>query len=81
MGCYFNIYSFGSSFEHIFPKSVEYSEKNLEEALKKVESMQANLGGTEILKPLTHILSQTCISNQPRQVFVFTDGEVSTPKK
>ncbi|XP_062242182.1 von Willebrand factor A domain-containing protein 5A-like [Platichthys flesus] len=81
MGCYFNIYSFGSSFEHIFPKSVEYSEKNLEDALKKVEAMQANLGGTEILKPLTHILSQTCISNQPRQVFVFTDGEVSNTKE
>ncbi|CAB1445632.1 unnamed protein product [Pleuronectes platessa] len=43
--------------------------------------MQANLGGTEILKPLTHILSQTCISNQPRQVFVFTDGEVSNTKE
>ncbi|XP_060929227.1 von Willebrand factor A domain-containing protein 5A-like [Limanda limanda] len=81
MGCYFNIYSFGSSFEHIFPKSVEYSEKTLEEALKKVESMQANLGGTEILKPLSNILSQTCISNQPRQVFVFTDGEVSNTKE
>ncbi|XP_060929298.1 von Willebrand factor A domain-containing protein 5A-like isoform X2 [Limanda limanda] len=81
MGCYFNIYSFGSIFEHIFPKSVEYSEKTLEEALKKVASMQANLGGTEILKPLTHILSQTCISNQPRQVFVFTDGEVFNTKE
>ncbi|XP_034460742.1 von Willebrand factor A domain-containing protein 5A-like [Hippoglossus hippoglossus] len=81
MGCYFNIYSFGSSFEHIFPKSVKYSEQNLEEALKKVESMQANLGGTEILKPLTHIFSQPCISNQPRQVFVFTDGEVSNTKE
>nr|XP_019950466.1 PREDICTED: von Willebrand factor A domain-containing protein 5A-like [Paralichthys olivaceus] len=34
MGCYFNIYSFGSSFQHIFPKSVEYSEKSLEKALK-----------------------------------------------
>ncbi|XP_060929254.1 von Willebrand factor A domain-containing protein 5A-like [Limanda limanda] len=81
MGCYFNIYSFGSSFEYIFPKSVEYSEKTLEEALKKVEAMQANLGGTEILKPLTHILSETCICNQPRQVFVFTDGEVSNTKE
>ncbi|XP_078102755.1 von Willebrand factor A domain-containing protein 5A-like [Sander vitreus] len=33
MGCYFNIYSFGSSYEHIFPKSVEYNEKTMEEAL------------------------------------------------
>ncbi|TKS81319.1 von Willebrand factor A domain-containing protein 5A [Collichthys lucidus] len=37
MGCYFNIYSFGSSYEHIFPESVEYSQKTMEEALKKVE--------------------------------------------
>ncbi|XP_058490757.1 von Willebrand factor A domain-containing protein 5A-like isoform X3 [Solea solea] len=80
MGCYFNIFSFGSSFEHIFPNSVEYSESTMAEALKKVEAMEANLGGTEILKPLKHIYSQPCIPSQPRQVFVFTDGEVSNTK-
>uniref|UniRef100_A0A1A8MT32 von Willebrand factor A domain containing 5A n=1 Tax=Nothobranchius pienaari TaxID=704102 RepID=A0A1A8MT32_9TELE len=67
MGCYFNIYSFGSSFEHIFPKSVEYNEKTMEEAVKKVEVMDSNLGGTEILQPLQHIYSQPCIPKQPRQ--------------
>ncbi|XP_011481214.1 von Willebrand factor A domain-containing protein 5A isoform X5 [Oryzias latipes] len=81
MGCYFNIYGFGSRYDHIFPKSVEYSEKSMEEALKKVEVMQADLGGTEILQPLQHIYSQPCISNQPRQLFVFTDGEVGNTKE
>ncbi|RVE64487.1 hypothetical protein OJAV_G00126350 [Oryzias javanicus] len=81
MGCYFNIYGFGSRFDHVFPKSVEYSEKSMEEALKKVEGMQANLGGTEILQPLKHIYSQPSISNQPRQLFVFTDGEVWNTKE
>ncbi|XP_047248178.1 von Willebrand factor A domain-containing protein 5A-like [Girardinichthys multiradiatus] len=81
MGCYFNIYSFGSTFEHIFPTSVEYNEKTMEEALKKVEKMEANLGGTEILRPLEHIYSQPCIPNQPRQLFVFTDGEVGNTKE
>ncbi|XP_069390572.1 von Willebrand factor A domain-containing protein 5A-like isoform X4 [Paralichthys olivaceus] len=81
MGCYFNIYSFGSSFQHIFPKSVEYSEKSLEEALKTVQAMQADLGGTEIIEPLKHIYSQPCIPNQPRQLFVFTDGEVCNTKE
>ncbi|XP_028274817.1 von Willebrand factor A domain-containing protein 5A-like isoform X4 [Parambassis ranga] len=81
MGCYFNIYSFGSSFEHIFPKSVEYSQQTMEEALKKVEEMNANFGGTEILMPLRHIYSQPCIPNQPRQLFVFTDGEVGNTKE
>ncbi|XP_030601326.1 von Willebrand factor A domain-containing protein 5A-like [Archocentrus centrarchus] len=81
MGCYFNIYSFGSSYEHIFPKSVEYSQQTMKEALKKVEQMEANLGGTEILQPLKHIYSQPCIPNQPRQLFVFTDGEVGNTKE
>ncbi|XP_041660318.1 von Willebrand factor A domain-containing protein 5A-like isoform X3 [Cheilinus undulatus] len=81
LGCYFNIYSFGSSYEHIFPKSVEYSQKTMEEALKKVGEMEANLAGTEILRPLQHIYSQPCIQNQPRQLFVFTDGEVGNTKE
>ncbi|XP_076748323.1 von Willebrand factor A domain-containing protein 5A isoform X2 [Maylandia zebra] len=81
MGCYFNIYSFGSSYEHIFPKSVEYGEKTMEEALKKVEQMKADLGGTEILESLKHIYSQPCIPTQPRQLFVFTDGEVGNTKE
>ncbi|KAK9520575.1 hypothetical protein VZT92_020451 [Zoarces viviparus] len=81
LGCYFNIYSFGSSYEHIFPKSVEYNQKTMEEALKKVDKMEADLGGTEILEPLKHIYSQPCIPNQPRQLFVFTDGEVGNTKE
>uniref|UniRef100_A0A672HY99 VIT domain-containing protein n=1 Tax=Salarias fasciatus TaxID=181472 RepID=A0A672HY99_SALFA len=81
MGCYFNIYSFGSSFEHIFPKSVEYSQQTMEEALKIVGTMAANLGGTEILKPLKHIYEQPCIPSQPRQLFVFTDGAVGNTKE
>ncbi|KAM9359162.1 von Willebrand factor A domain-containing protein 5A-like [Symphorus nematophorus] len=81
MSCYFNIYSFGNSYEHIFPKSVEYSQKTVEEALKKVEEMDANLEGTEILEALHHIYSQPCICNQPRQLFVFTDGELSNTKE
>ncbi|KAM3616930.1 uncharacterized protein V6R79_026323 [Siganus canaliculatus] len=81
MGCFFNIYSFGSSYEHIFLKSVEYSQTTMEEALKTVQNMRANLGGTEILTPLKHIYSQPCIPNQPRQLFVFTDGEVGNTKE
>ncbi|XP_029941578.1 von Willebrand factor A domain-containing protein 5A-like [Salarias fasciatus] len=66
MGCYFNIYSFGSSYEHIFPKSVEYSQQTMEEALKRVGTMEADLEGTEILEPLRHIYEQPCIPNAPR---------------
>ncbi|XP_072528454.1 von Willebrand factor A domain-containing protein 5A-like isoform X2 [Salminus brasiliensis] len=80
MGCYFNIYSFGSHYESVFPKSVEYTEETMDQAVKKVKEMQSDMGGTEILEPLKHIYSQQCIPNHPRQVFIFTDGEVGNTK-
>jgi hypothetical protein len=49
-------------------KSVEYSQKTMDEALQKVKEMRADLGGTEILQPLKHIYSQPCLPDQPRQV-------------
>ncbi|XP_058622849.1 von Willebrand factor A domain-containing protein 5A-like [Onychostoma macrolepis] len=81
MGCYFNIYGFGSRFECFFPQSVVYSEVTMEAALRRVKCMNADMGGTEILWPLKHIYSQPCYPDHPRQLFVFTDGEVWNTKK
>ncbi|XP_054568412.1 von Willebrand factor A domain-containing protein 5A isoform X2 [Eptesicus fuscus] len=77
LGCYFNIYGFGSTFEAFFPESVKYTQDTMEEALKRVKSMDADLGGTEILAPLKAIYSRASIPGHPLQLFVFTDGEVS----
>ncbi|MED6246754.1 hypothetical protein ATANTOWER_023014 [Ataeniobius toweri] len=52
----------------------------MEDALKKVEKMEADLGGTEILEPLKDIYSKQSIPSHPRQLFVFTDGEVGNTK-
>uniref|UniRef100_A0A3B4DFX3 VIT domain-containing protein n=1 Tax=Pygocentrus nattereri TaxID=42514 RepID=A0A3B4DFX3_PYGNA len=81
LGCYFNIYGFGSNYESYFPKSVEYTQETMDQAVKRVKEMEANMGGTEILQPLKHIYSQQCIPKQPRQVFMFTDGEVWNTKE
>ncbi|XP_051771656.1 von Willebrand factor A domain-containing protein 5A isoform X2 [Ctenopharyngodon idella] len=81
MGCYFNIYGFGSHFEPFFPQSVVYSEDTMEEALNRVKNMKADMGGTEILQPLKHIYSQPCYPDHPRQLFIFTDGEVWNTKE
>ncbi|XP_036072145.1 von Willebrand factor A domain-containing protein 5A [Oryzias melastigma] len=80
-GSYFNIYGFGSRFSQIFLNSVEYSEESMEEALKKVRLMLADLGGTDILQPLKYIYSQPFISNLPRQLFILTDGKVENPNE
>ncbi|XP_058623863.1 von Willebrand factor A domain-containing protein 5A-like isoform X4 [Onychostoma macrolepis] len=80
VGCYFNIYGFGSDFESFFTQSVEYNQDTMDQALKRVKEMRADMGGTEILQPLKHIYSQPCYPDHPRQLFVFTDGEVGNTK-
>ncbi|XP_060743532.1 von Willebrand factor A domain-containing protein 5A-like isoform X3 [Tachysurus vachellii] len=80
MDCYFNIYGFGSHYSSFFPQSVQYNQDTMEQAVQKVKEMQADMGGTEILPALEHIYKQPCISNHPRQLFIFTDGEVGNTK-
>uniref|UniRef100_A0A670JIJ7 von Willebrand factor A domain containing 5A n=1 Tax=Podarcis muralis TaxID=64176 RepID=A0A670JIJ7_PODMU len=73
LGCYFNIYAFGSSYYSFYRKSVKYTQQTMLESLRGVLDLQANLGGTEILQPLKLTLYTPIFL----QVFVFTDGEVS----
>ncbi|KAK3729137.1 hypothetical protein QZH41_005821 [Actinostola sp. cb2023] len=75
-GCYFNVIGFGSSFEKLFPKSESYDDSSLNRACSHGESMEADLGGTEILAPLQDVFSQPLIKGYPRQVFLLTDGGV-----
>ncbi|XP_040277163.1 von Willebrand factor A domain-containing protein 5A-like isoform X2 [Bufo bufo] len=81
LGCYFNIYGFGSQFESFFPESVEYTQQSMHDAVEKVNQMQADLGGTEILEPLKKIYETAGRPDHPRQVFIFTDGEVGNTKE
>ncbi|XP_059807553.1 von Willebrand factor A domain-containing protein 5A-like isoform X2 [Hypanus sabinus] len=81
MGCFFNIYGFGSHFTSFFPKSVEYNQTSMQEALSQLKEIDADMGGTEILQPLSAIYTTPCVPGHPRQLFVFTDGEVSNTKQ
>ncbi|XP_049986450.1 von Willebrand factor A domain-containing protein 5A-like isoform X1 [Alexandromys fortis] len=76
MGCYFNIYGFGSFYEKFFPESVKYTQETMKEAVQRVKDLKADLGGTEILRPLCDIYKAPSILGHPLQLFVFTDGEV-----
>ncbi|KJE94062.1 von Willebrand domain-containing protein [Capsaspora owczarzaki ATCC 30864] len=73
----FNIVGFGDSYQTLFPEAVGYSQANLNTALKHVSTMDANLGGTELLAPLRAIERMKTRADFPRQVFVLTDGQVS----
>ncbi|KAJ5072393.1 von willebrand factor a domain-containing protein 5a [Anaeramoeba ignava] len=75
--CLFNVIGFGSNYEILFKDgSVKYNNKNLKIAKEKNEILDANLGGTELLAPLRHILSKPPLKDYPRLVFVLTDGAV-----
>nr|XP_033779830.1 von Willebrand factor A domain-containing protein 5A isoform X2 [Geotrypetes seraphini] len=80
LGCYFNIFSFGSTYDSFFPESVEYTQQTMDSALEKVKAMSDDLGGTEILAPLKHIYDTAGKPGHPRQLFLFTDGEVGNTK-
>ena len=76
-GNYFNIIGFGSSYKTLFKDTVPYDKQHLEKAIKHAETMEADLGGTELLTPLKYIFGTKPRSGYARQVFVLTDGSVS----
>jgi len=76
-GCLFNILGFGTRFQALFIQSQPYDDTTLAEATKHVEGLEADLGGTEILPALQHVLDAERRPGLPRQLFVLTDGEVS----
>jgi Mg-chelatase subunit ChlD len=76
-GCKFNIVGFGSSFEALFPSSRSYDDASLRAASAHVGSLQADLGGTEILEPLRFALESPRDHGLTRQIVVLTDGQVT----
>jgi Ca-activated chloride channel family protein len=73
----FNVIGFGSSTEKLFETSVAYSQETLDTAAQKIGDWGADLGGTELLQPLTLALAESSNSELPRQVMLLTDGQVS----
>lgn len=80
-GCYFNVVGFGSSYKTLFKNSQLYNDENLKKATDLAETMQADLGGTEILRPLQWVFSQPLVKGHPRQLFLLTDGEVGNTQQ
>lgn len=79
-GSYFNVYSFGSSFEKMFPQSVQADDNNVGMALLLVEEFDADLGGTEIFMPIKEAFNQVQIEGMRTLIFLMTDGLVSNPQ-
>ena len=76
-GSRFNIVSFGSTYEALFTGSRAYDEASLGDAAAFVRTLEADMGGTEILPALQFVVQQPTVAGMPRQVLVLTDGEVT----
>eukprot|EP00928_Gymnodinium_smaydae_P079761 TRINITY_DN63614_c0_g1_i1.p1 TRINITY_DN63614_c0_g1~~TRINITY_DN63614_c0_g1_i1.p1 ORF type:complete len:784 (+),score=103.83 TRINITY_DN63614_c0_g1_i1:94-2445(+) len=79
--CFFNIVLFGSSFKTLYDESKAYDETSLQEASAFADEAGANLGGTELCKPLSFIMQRRPRDGFQRAVFLLTDGNVSNKEE
>ncbi|KXH68880.1 vault protein inter-alpha-trypsin [Colletotrichum salicis] len=75
VGSMFNICSFGSRHNFLFPKSVIYDQSTLETAMRHIDTFSANYGGTQIYNPIETTFKRRHI-DLDLETFVLTDGEV-----
>ncbi|RYP79428.1 hypothetical protein DL770_006665 [Monosporascus sp. CRB-9-2] len=75
LGKTFNIWSFGSSYLSMWPKSMDYTEENVRQALEHIDAFDSNMGGTELLAALEAIIRSKDTLN-PCDIIILTDGEV-----
>jgi hypothetical protein len=80
MGAHFNIIRFGSDYEILFNDitlmTSVYGERTAKQAENLARTMEADLGGTELLAPLQYLKDHPPASGRSRQVFILTDGEI-----
>lgn len=71
----FQIVRFGSDCRPLTPHPVEFSQASLDAAVGQIRGIEADLGGTEILKALRQI--ESMIATDQVNLLIMTDGEVS----
>ncbi|KAK4170513.1 von Willebrand factor type A domain-containing protein [Cladorrhinum sp. PSN259] len=76
VGVKFNICSFGSRHEFLFPEgSQSYDASTLEKATRYVDGFDANFGGTDIYRPMEAVIKKR-FKDMNLEVFLLTDGEI-----
>ncbi|CAF3863968.1 unnamed protein product, partial [Rotaria magnacalcarata] len=79
VGAHFNIIRFGSDYKILFNytnMTTMYDQHTAQGAEDLARSMRADLGGTELLRPLQHLKYHPPPRGRSRQVFILTDGEI-----
>lgn len=77
----FNVIRFGSTARAYFPSCVPARGRNLRNALAKLESLDADMGGTEMGGALDLAYGMEDSGNRPAMVLLITDGAISGHKE
>ena len=78
VGSYYQIIGFGSEFKNYDAIPKEYNKQNIKESISIIQNLNADLGGTDIYRPLKNIYNSNDYNNinLPKNIFLLTDGEV-----
>lgn len=83
-GSRFNVVSYGSSHQFLFEgeRSVQYDDQTVTHAINEIKQFDANLGGTEIYKPLEEIFKKPVADEvHNSHIYLLTDGAVLNAEK
>ncbi len=76
----FNVTLFGSTYNHLFRTMVPATPRYITEAWNRLETLDADLGGTEMEKALVSAFGIDCGEESPN-VLLITDGEIHEHEK
>ncbi|KAF5001103.1 hypothetical protein FGRMN_1297 [Fusarium graminum] len=74
--CSFNVVSWGSITKGLWGRSRRHSPDNINEAKEYISQIEADLGGTDLLRALESTVQRCSEDDLPTQVIVLTDGEL-----
>ncbi|NXN40150.1 VMA5A protein, partial [Rhinoptilus africanus] len=81
LGCYFNIYSFGATFNAFYLQSVEYKQESMDSAVGRISSICPDLGGCDLLGLLRFIYNTPLLHGHARQLFIFIQRKISSEEE
>lgn len=75
VGICFNICSFGNNHQFLWPQSKVYDKSSLDEALAYVETINADMGGTNLTSAVKATVASR-LNDKELEVLILTDGQI-----
>ncbi|KAF5705771.1 hypothetical protein FMUND_11939 [Fusarium mundagurra] len=74
--CVFNVISWGSATVGLWETSRPHTQENIREAKSYVSQVEADMGGTDLLRALESVVKRRVQDKESTQIIILTDGEL-----